>query len=70
MLANHGGSYRFALNDVEYRRFLDVGSSLQIEFTLRPGKYRMRTVLLDLNGGKMSSRHAAVDITPPSKDVR
>jgi len=52
--------YRLSLDEAGYRDFLKRGSNISLNVKLAPGKYRIKTVLRDLDSGKMSTRQAAL----------
>ena len=65
MLANYGDSHQFRFDDAEYRNFVHSGTSVSLNFTLRPGRYEVKAVLFDPDSRQMSTCHTSVDITPP-----
>ena len=68
IMADYGRDYRLALDGAGYQEFRLIGSAWNVTLPLPPGKYQIRTVLRDMNSGKMSTLREPLEVFPLSKD--
>ncbi len=69
MVTNHAEDFRLSLDEAQYREFLRNGSNKSMNLTLPPGEYELRTVLRHIESGKMSTRHAFLEVRSRPKET-
>lgn len=72
IVADYRSEYRLSFDKAQYQTFKQMGSSLNVDFSLFPGKYELRIVFREVEAGKMSSHRINLEVigsstpsTPP-----
>ncbi len=62
IVSDYGRDQEFVLSEREYRLFKQLGTVMDMTFNLAAGDYEIRTVLGDLNSGKISTLRQSVKV--------
>jgi VWFA-related protein len=61
-VSGHQKAVELKLQDPAYEKLLRTGLGVKTDFDLKPGRYLVRQVVSDSEGGQMAARNASVDI--------